>query len=70
MKWKTPTYPMVGDKCTIQQFAFWPTDCDDGTTRWLEMISVTLEAVIDSSIPDGRPWVSWNPVSFSPLEAA
>lgn len=41
MRWKTPKRHITGDERIRLIFAFWPTECEDGTTRWLEWLAVT-----------------------------
>jgi hypothetical protein len=40
MKWTTPVLPEEGDTRRRKKFAWFPIQCDDGTTRWLETITI------------------------------
>lgn len=40
MYWKTPEQPVIGDRRWRRKFAWWPVECSDGTTRWLEWVVV------------------------------
>lgn len=57
MKWRTKEH---GDTRTRTFFALVPYNCDDGTTRWLERITVTEK--YEDSWTEGF----WVPVSCMP----
>jgi hypothetical protein len=59
MKWLTPKQPEHGDKRKFRKFAWFPTKCEDGSTRWLETIFV-VETYFKSSIRPNCQWWSIN----------
>lgn len=63
MKWITPSVPRDGDIRVTLRFAWLPTECSDGYTRWLSDIYPRQKWVVHYT-PSGGTWGNWETIEY------